>query len=124
MKLLLDTHAAVWWLTDDSRLGRNAERLLASGRHQVLASAIVDIEMAIKVATGKARAPREITATLLRGGGSALPVTAEHAEATRDLPLHHRDPFDRLLVAQAMVEDAVLLSGDAHLDAYGVRRRW
>lgn len=53
-------------------------------------------------------------------GARALPITAEHAEATRDLPMHHRDPFDRLLVAQAMVEDAVLISGDATLDAYGV----
>lgn len=57
-------------------------------------------------------------------GARALTITAEHAEATRDLPMHHRDPFDRLLVAQAMVEDAVLISGDATLDAYGVRRRW
>jgi len=90
----------------------------------VLASAIVDIEAAIKVATGRWDAPRGITSTLVGAGAQALPVTAAHAEATRDLPMHHGDPFDRLLVAQAIVEDAVLISGDAALDAYGVRRRW
>ncbi|MGB0613653.1 MAG: type II toxin-antitoxin system VapC family toxin, partial [Miltoncostaeaceae bacterium] len=62
--------------------------------------------------------------SLVRGGAEALPITTEHAEATRDLPLHHRDPFDRLLVAQAIVEDTVLASADERLDAYGVRRRW
>ncbi|MBL6633060.1 MAG: type II toxin-antitoxin system VapC family toxin [Thermoleophilia bacterium] len=124
MRLLLDTHAAVWWLTDDARLGRRADRLLASDKHLVLASPIVDLEAATKAAAGKWDAPRGISASLVRGGAEALPITAQHAEATRELPLHHRDPFDRLLVAQALVEDAVLISADERLDAYGVRRRW
>jgi PIN domain nuclease of toxin-antitoxin system len=90
----------------------------------VLASAVVDWEAAIKAATGKWMVPGGITEQLVASGAEALPVTAEHAEATRDLPLHHRDPFDRMLVAQALLEDAVLLSADTRLDAYGVRRRW
>jgi PIN domain nuclease of toxin-antitoxin system len=114
----------VWWLADDARLGPRAERLLASGKHLVLASAIIDLEAAIKAATGKWDAPRGLTDLLVRGGAQALPVTARHAEATRDLAPHHRDPLDRVLVAQAVVEDAVLISGDELLDAYGVRRRW
>lgn len=90
----------------------------------MLISPIVDFEAATKAALGKLDAPTGITAALVAAGARALPITAEHADATRNLPMHHRDPFDRLLVAQAMVEDAVLISGDATLDAYGVRRRW
>lgn len=99
-------------------------RLVLSGKHQVLASAVVDWEASIKASNGRWDVPTGSTARLVACGAEALPVTAEHAEATRELPLHHRDPFDRLLVAQALVEDAVLISADERLDAYGVRRRW
>jgi len=90
----------------------------------VLASAVVDWEASIKAANGEWGFPTGITAQLVASGAEALPITAQHAEATRELPLRHRDPFDRLLVAQALVEDAVLISADQRLDAYGVRRRW
>jgi PIN domain nuclease of toxin-antitoxin system len=99
-------------------------RLLLSGKHHVLASAVVDWEASIKAANGEWGFPTGITAQLVASGAEALPITAQHAEATRDLPMHHRDPFDRLLVAQAIVEDAVLISADERLDAYGVKRRW
>lgn len=90
----------------------------------MLASAVVDWEASIKAANGEWGSPTGITAQLVASGAEALPITARHAEATRDLPMHHRDPFDRLLVAQAIVEDAVLISADERLDAYGVKRRW
>jgi PIN domain nuclease of toxin-antitoxin system len=124
VRLLLDTHATLWWLDESPRLTTRVRNLLLSGRHQVLASAVVDWEVAIKAATGKWDVPAGITARLVASGAEALPVTAEHAEAVRELPLHHRDPFDRMLVAQSLVEDAVLISADTGLDAYGVRRRW
>lgn len=90
----------------------------------MLISPIVDFEAATKVLLGKLDAPPGITRSLVDAGAEALPVTAEHAEATRNLPLHHRDPFDRLLAAQAIIEKAVLISADEQFDAYGVRRRW
>jgi PIN domain nuclease of toxin-antitoxin system len=61
---------------------------------------------------------------MIAAGAHELPITLEHADAVQELPLHHRDPFDRLLIAQAMVEDAVVISADAAFDAYPVRRRW
>lgn len=99
-------------------------RLLLSGKHHVLASAVVDWEASIKAANGEWGLPTGITDRLVASGAEALPITAEHAEATRGLPMHHRDPFDRLLVAQAIVEEAVIISADTALDAYAVRRRW
>lgn len=124
MRLLLDTHAALWWLGQSPRLSAKAKGLVSSGRHQVLISPVVDWEAAAKTSTGKWDAPTGITDAIVASGATALPITAQHAEATRRLPLHHRDPFDRLLVAQAIVEKAVLISADEALDAYGVRRRW
>ncbi len=124
MRLLLDTHAALWWLGDSPALGARAERLLAAGTHEVLVSAVVPLEISIKSAIGKIRAAPEAVGALLDDGAQELPITIEHARRVRELPLHHRDPFDRVLIAQALVEDAVILSADARFDAYGVRRRW
>ena len=124
MKLLLDTHAALWWLSDDARFGEAAARQLTDPTNQVLLSAAVVWEVGIKRSLGKLEAPRDLAPTLLEAGALALPVDLDHAAAVEALPWHHRDPFDRLLVAQAHVEDAALVSGDAVLDAYGVRRVW
>ena len=85
----------------------------------MLVSAVVDVEAAVKCALGKWKVPDGITRKLVAGGAHALPITAEHAEALRHLPLHHRDPFDRLLVAQAAEEKLTLLTVDATLKRYG-----
>ena len=124
MRLLLDTHAALWWLADSPSLGPRAEHLLEAGTHDVLVSAVVPLEISIKSAIGKMGASPDAVGILLDDGARELPVTIEHARRVRDLPLHHRDPFDRVLIAQALVEDAVILSADARFDAYGVKRRW
>ena len=124
MRLLPDTHAVLWWLADDPALSPRARDLLESGRHEVLLSAVVPLEIAIKVPLGKLEVPGDVGATLLAAGAHELPITVAHARRVQDLPLHHRDPFDRLLVAQALAEKAVVLSADGALDAYGVRRRW
>ena len=124
MRLLLDTHTAIWALAGDRALSKRARDLLVSGGHEVLLSAVVSLEIAVKSAIGKLDLPGDLADELLERGARELPVTIEHARRVRDLPLHHRDPFDRVLIAQALVEDAVILSADARFDAYGVKRRW
>ena len=124
MKLLLDTHAALWWLSDDDRFGRTAARHLADSANQVLLSAAVVLEVAIKRSLSKLEAPAEFAPTLLGAGVLPLPVSLDHAAAVEELPWHHRDPFDRLLLAQATIEGAVLVSHDEALRAYGVPIAW
>jgi PIN domain nuclease of toxin-antitoxin system len=124
VRLLVDTHAALWWLSDDDRLGDEAARQLADETNQVLLSAAVVWEVAIKRSLGKLTAPPEFAATLLSGGAHAVAVTHDHAAAVEQLPWHHRDPFDRMLVVQAQAERATLVSGDPVLAAYGVTVVW
>ncbi|MBA3300038.1 MAG: type II toxin-antitoxin system VapC family toxin [Thermoleophilaceae bacterium] len=124
MKLLLDTHAALWWLSGDDRFGPVAEGHLTDSTNQVLLSAAVVWEVAIKRSLGKLAAPDDFASTLLAGGVLPLPVSLDHAAAVESLPWHHRDPFDRLLVAQATVEQATLVSGDDALQPYGVVVVW
>lgn len=124
MKLLLDTHAALWWLADDERLGRDAVRQISDETNLVLLSGAVVWEVAIKRSLGKLEAPADLAPTLLGGGARALPITLAHAAATEALPWHHRNPFDRLLVAQARAEGAAIVSGDDRLREYGVPLVW
>ncbi len=124
MKLLLDTHAALWWLSDDDRLGAVCAELLGDASSDVLLSAAVVWEVAIKRSLGKLRAPQGFASTLIGAGANALPVAVSHAEAVGLLEWHHRDPFDRMLVAQAEVEQAILISDDHALRPYGVRLLW
>jgi PIN domain nuclease of toxin-antitoxin system len=97
--------------------------LLADPAHDVYLSAAVVWEVSIKRATGKLKAP-DFTETAREGGVIPLPITIEHAEAAGALPLHHRDPFDRMLIAQARIEAAAIVSADPALRAYDVRVEW
>ncbi|MGH2913587.1 MAG: type II toxin-antitoxin system VapC family toxin [Solirubrobacteraceae bacterium] len=124
MKLLLDTHAALWWLADDARVGSDAERQLSDDTNHVFLSAAVIWEVAIKRSLGKLHAPADLASTLLGAGARPLPVTVDHAAAVEGLPWHHRDPFDRLLVAQAHAEKAAIVSQDHRLRPYGVALVW
>ena len=124
MKLLLDTHAALWWLSGDERFGRSAADQLTDETNQVLLSAVVVWEIAIKRSLGKLDAPDDLAPTLLGAGAQPLPVTLDHAAAVGELPWHHRDPFDRLLVAQASSERATLVTHDEALRPYGVAVIW
>lgn len=124
MKLLLDTHVALWWLADDARIGGNADRELSDETNRVLLSAAVIWEIAIKRSLGKLRAPADLVETLIRAGVQPLPITLDHASAVEALPWHHRDPFDRLLVAQALSEGAAIVSRDERLRRYGVSVVW
>jgi PIN domain nuclease of toxin-antitoxin system len=124
VRLLLDTQAALWWLSADDRLGEEAARHLRDDTNQFLLSAAVVWEVAVKRSLGKVQAPPDFAATMLSGGAHGVPVTVEHAAAVERLPWHHRDPFDRILVAQAEIEQATLVSRDEALAAYGVPVIW
>lgn len=124
MKLLLDTHSALWFLSGDNRLGENACRHLADESNRVLLSAAVVWEIAIKRALGKLAVPDEYLTLLLDAGVEPLAVSIDHAAAVERLPPHHRDPFDRILVSQAVIERGVLVSGDNALRPYGVPLVW
>lgn len=124
MKLLLDTHAALWFLSDDERMGENAKQHLTDDDNRILLSAAVVWEIAIKRALGKLVVPEEYQTLLLGAGVQALPITIDHAAAVERLPPHHRDPFDRMLVAQALGEGAAIVSRDEILRRYGVTLIW
>jgi PIN domain nuclease of toxin-antitoxin system len=111
-------------LADDRRLSAGAVRHLTDPHNRALLSATVVWEVAIKRSLGKLDAPEAFAQTLLDAGAVALPVTLAHAEGVEALPWHHCDPFDRMLVAQARTEGAVLLSGDDALHAYDVPIVW
>jgi len=123
-RLLVDTDALLWWLTDDPRLSEKAREALADPANDVLVSTASVWEIAIKRALGKLSAPDDLPDHIVAQGFSWLPVGAEHAWHVRDLPPHHRDPFDRLLVAQALSERLPIVSADARFGAYGVETRW
>jgi PIN domain nuclease of toxin-antitoxin system len=124
VKLLLDTHAALWWLDDDERFGQAAARQLVDGSNQVLLSAAVVWEVAIKRAVGKLAAPVELAEALVGAGALPLAISLEHAAAVEGLPPHHRDPFDRLLIAQAAIEGAVVVTRDEAFRPYEVPLLW
>jgi PIN domain nuclease of toxin-antitoxin system len=124
VRLLLDTHAALWWLGADERLGEEAERHIRDGTNQILLSAAVVWEVAIKRSLGKLDAPADFAATMRSAGAQPLAVSVEHAAAVEQLSPHHRDPFDRLLVAQAGIERATIVSRNTALSAYGVPVLW
>jgi PIN domain nuclease of toxin-antitoxin system len=124
MRLLPDAHAALWLLGADDRLSRRADSLLTDASNEVLLSSAVVWEVAIKRSLKKLDAPAGFAGLLLDAGATQLAVSADHAEAVAELPWHHRDPFDRLLVAQAMFEGAILVSSDERLRAYEVSVEW
>ena len=120
-RLLLDTHALVWWLSDVSRLSEAARAAIAEPRNDIFVSAITGWEIAVKRAKGRITAPDHLSAMIEERGFTHLPLTFHHAEQAGNLPLHHRDPFDRLLVAQAQAEGLVLVTRDARIPRYGIR---
>jgi PIN domain nuclease of toxin-antitoxin system len=124
LKLLLDTHAALWFLSGDERLSENAKRHLTDDTNRVLLSAAVVWEVAIKRSLGKLAVPTEYVSLLLDAGVQPLAVSVAHAAGVEHLPPHHRDPFDRMLVAQAEIEGAAVISRDGALRPYDVTLIW
>ncbi|MDE0675579.1 MAG: type II toxin-antitoxin system VapC family toxin [Acidimicrobiia bacterium] len=120
-RLLLDTHVVLWWLSDDQRLDEGARRLIANPANHAAVSAASVWEMAIKSSIGKLSAPDGVEKAILACGFAPLAITIEHAARVGELPLHHRDPFDRMLIAQAQLEGLELLTADGRLGEYSVR---
>jgi PIN domain nuclease of toxin-antitoxin system len=120
-RLLLDTHVFLWWLVDDPRLGPEAREVIADPDNTVFVSAASGWEIGIKRALGKLDAPGDLEREVERSGFAHLPVTFFHGEQAGALPPHHRDPFDRMLVAQAQAEGLLVLTADNHFRMYGIR---
>ena len=123
-KILLDTHALLWWLAGDDRLPTASREQIEDPGNRVLASAVNAWEVSIKRALGKLQAPNDLLETGTEAGLEWIPVTPEEAYLAGCLPMHHRDPFDRLLIAQARTRQLTLLSRDRALDRYGIDRSW
>ena len=123
MSLLLDTHVVLWWRLDSRRLHADARRLIEID-DLVFVSAASGWEVAVKVGRGRLRLKDPFSGLVEASGFRKLPVTFEHTERLADLPRHHGDPFDRMLVAQAQVEGLTLVSHDRALEPYGVPVIW
>lgn len=123
MRALLDTQVLLWWLADDERLPDDARETMG-GAEDAIVSVASAWEMSLKAQLGRLDFPDDLEAQLVRHQFSVLPVHLGHARRYRQLPLHHRDPFDRMLIAQAIAADMTLISNEAAFDRYGVRRLW
>ncbi|MEI6385997.1 MAG: type II toxin-antitoxin system VapC family toxin [Spirochaetota bacterium] len=121
MDLLLDTHAVIWWLTDDPKLSVRQRSAIQDKRNTCFVSSATVWEISIKAAIGKLAIEAHYMKQLRSEGFIELPITWDHARAVQELPLHHRDPFDRLLVVQAALEGMSLVSSDENVAKYDVR---
>ena len=128
MRLLLDTHAFLWWVADDRRLSRKARAAIASRDSACYLSLASVWEMAIKVSLDRLTLPsgvdRFVSEQLAANEFEALPIDLRHSGDVARLPFHHRDPFDRLLVAQALSDELTIVSADPVFGKYGVKRVW
>jgi PIN domain nuclease of toxin-antitoxin system len=128
VRLLLDTHALLWWLTQNPSITVAAQNLLKNRDHTVLVSAASVWEIATKVRLGKLDVAIEVVenfgAYLARERFEAVSVTVQHAIRAGLLPGPHKDPFDRMLIAQALAENIPIVSNDRALDGYGAQRLW
>lgn len=128
MQALLDTHALLWWFSDDPALGESARKLVAEARNAVFVSAASAWEIATKVRLGKlptaADLVSDFTGYVERERFHVLPISAEHAVRAGLLAGLHKDPVDRMLIAQAQSENMPILSNEELFDPYGVRRTW
>lgn len=128
MKFLLDTHTFIWYVTNNSKLSSTARELINDGSNEVLLSIASIWEMAIKQSIGKLNfeLPFElfITRQLTVNNFRSLNIEIDHLNLVANLPLHHRDPFDRLIIAQSMVEQIPIVGLDKVFDSYSVRRLW
>lgn len=120
MKLLLDTHVLLWWLAQSNRLSAEALKAIANPENAVLVSAATAWEIAIKNALGKVTSPDDLAKELQKHRFEMMPITFAHAIAAGKLPSHHSDPFDRMLIAQAQVEQLTLVTHDKRMLPYGV----
>jgi PIN domain nuclease of toxin-antitoxin system len=119
VKLLLDTHILLWWLSNDRELSRKAHELIAEPANTVFVSAVSMWEIWLKVSLGKLQVPDDFEHQLRDENFENLPLTSRHAREVAKLPWLHRDPFDRMLIAQSNAAGLTLLTGDEAVAAYG-----
>ena len=128
MRLLLDTHTLLWWLDGDAQLSAPAREAIADDANDVFVSAVSAWEIATKHRLGKlpgaAAVAADVAGAAATQGFLELPITLRHGEKAGALPGTHRDPFDRMLIAQAMLEDVAIVSNDQAFDSFPVRRLW
>lgn len=120
MRLLVDTNVLLWALTDDPKLSARAARVLSDPANTLFVSAISLAEMHVKRRIGKLKIPKDIESELVALGFQWLPLLQTHAPWLSELPLHHRDPFDRMLIAQAIEEGMSIVTSDDEFDHYPV----
>lgn len=128
MRLLLDTHALLWWWLDDPRLSRRASEAISAADADVHVSAATAWEIATKVRIGKLPAARRLAEQFEKGlaeqGFRQLAITVEHGSCAGSLKGDHRDPFDRILAAQSIIEELAVVSADARIGHFGVKMLW
>jgi PIN domain nuclease of toxin-antitoxin system len=128
VKLLLDTHAFLWAILDDQRLSDQARALMLTADNELLVSPVSYWEIAIKISLGKYTLNDDFETFMERqtvySEFTPLPISLKHAAVVATLPFHHRDPFDRMLIAQAISEGIPIVSTDRALDSYSVTRIW
>lgn len=121
MKLLLDTHILIWWLTEDKKLSQTEIDIITDSDNIIFISAATAWEIAVKKMIGKLEAPDDLTAALTANNFFELPITIKHSQKLYQLPLHHHDPFDRIMVAQAIAEDLIFMTRDIKIKLYEIR---
>ncbi len=128
MRALLDTHAFLWWITDDPRLSARAREIIGDGSHTLFFSAASGWEIAIKAQLGRLQLPDKADSFVLEqlsaNAFNSLPIQLSHALHILNLPRHHRDPFDRMLVAQSQLEELPILTADPLIAQYQVEVIW
>ena len=124
MNLLLDTHALLWWLADDTVLKAEAREAIGEASSMIYVSAASAWEISIKKALGKLDAPDDFHVALVANHFQPLPITITHATSAGQLPRHHDDPFDRMLIAQAQAEQLKLVTHDTMFRSYGIPIIW
>jgi PIN domain nuclease of toxin-antitoxin system len=128
VRLLLDTHTFLWWLDGDRRISRRARTAIADEDNEILVSAATAWELSTKARLGKlpgaVAVATDVAGALAQQGFQELPITVLHAQRAGGLRVEHRDPFDRMLIAQTQMEDLVIISNEALFDAFGVARLW
>lgn len=120
MRYLLDTNALLWWLEKSPRLRTIAYEIIASRDNQIHVSPISVWEVAVKSSVGKLDLQADLLGLIRKNRFIELPITLQHAFKVKDLPLIHKDPFDRLLIAQAMTEELTIITSDGVFERYGV----
>ena len=120
-RLLLDTHVLLWWLSDDPQLGESSRQAIANPRNPVYVSAASTWEVSIKKSIGKLTAPDDMDAIVESEGFEKLPITLFHGDQAGSLPELHKDPFDRMLIAQAQSEGLVIVTNDEKIIQYKIR---